>query len=89
LAWQIEIDAAAQKDLGRLDHQNARRVLAFLRERLALSENPRRLGTALQGEQFEHLWRYRVGDYRVICEIQDDRLVILAVAVGHRKEVYR
>jgi mRNA interferase RelE/StbE len=89
LVWQIEIDAAAQKDLAKLDRQIAQRILSFLRNRLALLESPRTIGEALQGSRFGELWKYRVGNYRVICEIQDDKLVILAVSIGHRREVYR
>jgi mRNA interferase RelE/StbE len=72
-----------------MDAQIARRITAFLRERIASLDNPRNLGHALQGSEVGHLWRYRVGDYRIVCEIQDAKLIVLVVHVGHRREVYR
>jgi mRNA interferase RelE/StbE len=65
-----------------------RGVLRYLRERIADSDDPRRLGQALTGDR-KGLWRYRVGDYRIVAAIEDDRFVVLVVAVGHRREVYR
>ncbi|MGA7884322.1 MAG: type II toxin-antitoxin system RelE/ParE family toxin [Acidobacteriaceae bacterium] len=72
-----------------MDAQIARRITAFLRERVASLDNPRSLGQALQGSELGHLWRYRVGDFRIVCEIQDAKLIVLVVHVGHRREVYR
>jgi len=89
LGWTIEVDAGAEKQLGKLDKSDARRIRDFLRDRLAGSEDPRRIGKALVGQQYKSLWRYRVGDYRIICRIQDQRLVVLVVEIGHRREIYR
>jgi mRNA interferase RelE/StbE len=88
LRWKVEVDRRAAKELGSLDPQIRRRILCFLRERLATAEDPRRLGSALQGQSVP-LWRYRVGSYRLICTIEDQRLVVLVVRVAHRREAYR
>ena len=89
MAWQIEFDPAAVKELARLDKPVARRIVAFLRERIATAEDPRTLGEALRGAEFGSFWKYRLGDYRVIAEIIDRRVVIIVVRIGHRREVYR
>jgi mRNA interferase RelE/StbE len=89
LAWEIEFEAGALKDLKRLDREVARRITSFLKTRIAGLENPRSVGSALKGSDLAELWRYRVGDYRIICEIRDRELVILAVSIGHRREIYR
>jgi len=72
-----------------MDPQLAQRLTAFMENRVAKLENPRSLGQPLQGITLDGLWRYRVGDYRIICEIQDKKLVVLALRIGHRREVYR
>jgi mRNA interferase RelE/StbE len=87
LAWATEFDPAAFKELSRLDKQIQRRVLRYLRERLASEEDPRRFGRAMRGEK-TGLWRYRVGDYRVICAIEDDGERIRVLRIGHRRSVY-
>lgn len=79
---------AALKVLKQLDPPLARRILAFLQQRLAPLDDPRSLGAALQGSRFAGLWRYRVGDYRIIARLQDDTLHILVVHIGHRRDVY-
>jgi len=89
MAWRIEFSADAVRQIDELDKQIARRIDKFLLERLASLENPRSIGNALQGSQFGEFWRYRVGDYRIICRILDERLVVVVVALGHRKEIYR
>lgn len=89
MAWTIEYDASARKDLSRLDKQIARRIVTFLHDRVAPLEDPRSIGQPLQGSEFSGLWRYRVGDYRLICEIQESRIVVLVLHVGHRREIYR
>jgi mRNA interferase RelE/StbE len=86
--WRVEFDRGAVRDLRRLGADAERRVLRYLRERIAGRCNPRRLGHALTGDR-NGLWRYRVGDYRVVAAIEDDRLVVLVVAIGHRREAYR
>ncbi|UGX88074.1 type II toxin-antitoxin system RelE/ParE family toxin [Phyllobacterium meliloti] len=67
----------------------ARRIMAFLGTRIALLDDPRQTGKTLRGATLGSLWRYRVGDYRIICEIQDQKLVVLVIDIGHRREVYR
>jgi addiction module toxin, RelE/StbE family len=89
LAWTIEFRAKAEKQLQRLGTRDAARIISFLEDRLAAHENPRELGTALKGHALGGYWRYKVGDYRIICDIQDQRLVVLVVEVGHRRHVYR
>lgn len=86
--WKIEVAAEAKRDLEKLDPQVMRRIERFLYERVARLDNPRSIGQALQGEKFGELWRYRIGDWRIICQIQDAKLVVLALRVGHRREVY-
>jgi mRNA interferase RelE/StbE len=86
--WRIEITRTATKQITKLDHKAQKSILDFLRERLALADNPRQWGQALQGEK-RGLWRYRVGDYRLICDIQDEKITILVLQLGHRKDVYR
>ena len=89
MVWRIEFEAAAKKDLSKLDKQAARRVIAFLRERVAPLEDPRALGAALKGPRFGDLWKYRLGDYRIVARIENDLLLILVVRIGDRKEIYR
>jgi mRNA interferase RelE/StbE len=89
MAWSVELSATAAQELGKLDPQNSRRILKFLKERVAKLDDPRSIGKALSGPRFGELWRYRVGDYRLICKIEDDRLLVLVLRVGHRKEIYR
>jgi mRNA interferase RelE/StbE len=86
--WRVEFDRAAARELRALGTDAERRLLRYLRERIAVSKDPRRLGHALTGDR-KGLWRYRVGDYRIVAAIEDDRFVVLVVTVGHRSEVYR
>lgn len=87
--WKIEFDPAAEKELAKLDAQQIKRILKFLHERVAPLENPRQIGEALKGSKLGEFWKYRVGDYRIISHIEDERLIILVVKIGHRREVYR
>jgi mRNA interferase RelE/StbE len=89
MAWIIELDPAVEKDLNKLDSQQAKRILRFLFERVAHLEDPRSIGEALKGSRFNTLWKYRVGDYRIISSIEDNVAQILVVKIGDRKEVYR
>jgi mRNA interferase RelE/StbE len=89
LAWQVEIDEAAKKELAKMDKAVARRITAFLRERLSPLDDPRSIGEALTGSRYGDFWKYRVGDYRIIASIEDGALRILVVKVGNRREVYR
>jgi mRNA interferase RelE/StbE len=86
--WRIEFDSAAAKELKALGASEQRRILKFLRDRVATREDPRRMDHALTGE-FSGLWRYRVGDYRLIVAIEDKHLVVLVLRIGHRRQVYR
>lgn len=89
MAWRIEIDDKAKKDLAALDKMQAKRITAFLRERVAVLDDPRSIGEALKGSKLGAFWKYRVGDYRIIASIEDSALRILVVRIGNRKEVYR
>jgi mRNA interferase RelE/StbE len=89
LAWKIEFAESAARQLRKLDRTVARRILAFLQERVAPGEDPRRLGAALKGDELGQFWKYRVGDYRVIAEVRDREVRIVVVRLGHRRDVYR
>jgi len=89
LAWQIEFDPGARKELSKLDPQIAKRILHFLKSRLAKQKDPRELGEALKGSRLGDFWKYRVGDYRIIASIQDNTVCILVLRIGDRKEVYK
>ena len=89
MAWRIELPESTKKQLASLDRQNQKRIITYLRERLACSENPRTLGKPLIGPRLGAYWRYRVGDYRLICAIHDDIVTIVVVEIGNRREVYR
>ena len=88
MAWTIEYTDTAKGQLRKLDKQTARRIVDFMDERIAAMDDPRSSGKALSGP-LGALWRYRVGDCRVICDIQDGALRVLVVQVGNRREVYR
>jgi mRNA interferase RelE/StbE len=87
LAWTIEFHPSAKKELAKLEKSVATRIFVFLKERV--KENPRSLGAALQGPKLGEFWKYRVGDIRIICKIEDGRLCVLVVKIGNRREVYR
>lgn len=88
MAWLIELDTAAEKELEKLDKQIGRRIVKFLR-RLESIEDPRSIGEALVGTALGNYWKYRVGDYRIIADIQDKKLVIQVVRIGNQCEIYR
>ena len=88
MVWIVNYSESAERELSKLDRPVARRILDYMEERVATQENPRILGKALTG-QFGSLWRYRVGDWRVICEVQDAVLCVLVVKIGSRGDVYR
>lgn len=89
MVWLINFDDAAIKELAKLDKQIARRIIVFLRERVAVLDDPRSIGEALKGSKLGDLWKYRVGDYRIISNIEDGALRIVVVKIGNRREVYR
>jgi len=87
MAWSLEFVPQARKDLMKLDRAAATRIVKTLEERIASLSDPRSLGAPLTGEH-DGYWRWRIGDYRVIARIQDEKVTILVVRVGHRREVY-
>lgn len=88
MAWIIKTRATADKQIAALDKPIQKRIKSFLMERVAALENPRSIGEALSGPLGD-CWKYRVGDYRIICDIQDNIITILVLAIGDRKQVYR
>ncbi len=88
MTWRVEIQEQALDDLRRLDPQARRRILKYFRERLESSENPRQSGKPLVGDR-SGFWRYRIGDYRAICHLEDQVLTVLVVEIGHRKNIYK
>ena len=88
MAWTIEYAETARKQLRKLDKSAARRIVDFMDERIAPSDDPRELGKALKGSLGD-LWRCRVGDYRILCDIQDGVLTVLVLQIGNRREIYR
>ncbi len=85
--YKVEMTPRCRKDLKKLGPYIQRMMIAWIRKNLVDCDNPRLQGKALKGK-FESLWRYRIGDYRIICEIDDDKLIILALTAGHRSSVY-
>ncbi|WP_274628306.1 type II toxin-antitoxin system RelE family toxin [Arvimicrobium flavum] len=88
MAWTVEYSEAAKRILKKLDRQTSLRILNFLDKRVVRAQDPRSFGHSLKGKLREY-WRYRVGDYRIICHLQDDRLVVLVLDIGNRRDVYR
>jgi mRNA interferase RelE/StbE len=89
MAWTVELSAEVERGLKKLDPQDSKRILKFLRDRVAKLANPRSIGKALQGSRFGEFWKDRIGDRRRICTIEDIRLVVLVLRVGHCREIYR
>lgn len=89
MAWTVDLDPSVERELDKLDPQQAKRILRFLFERVLHLDDPRSIGEALKGSRFGTLWKYRVGDYRIITSIEDNVSRILVVKLGDRKEVYR
>lgn len=88
MAWKIEFEKEAERELDSLDFQTAKRIVVFLRERVAKMQDPRDIAMQLRGPKFGNLWRFRVGHYRVVSSIENDKMRILVVRVGHRSRVY-
>ncbi|MHB1647024.1 MAG: type II toxin-antitoxin system RelE family toxin [bacterium] len=88
MIWQIKFSETAVKQLKKIDKNTSKRIIDFFRVRIAKTDNPRNIGKALTGP-LGNFWRYRVGDYRIICDIQDNNFVILILKVANRNEVYR
>jgi mRNA interferase RelE/StbE len=89
LAWTVEFDPDAVKDLKKLDKQVQLRIVTFLRERVATLKNPRSIGEPLTGAKLGNYWKYRAGDWRIICDIADMRIVVRVLRVGNRRDVYK
>jgi len=89
MAWKVELSAEADRQLSKLDAPQAKRILKFLYERVARLDDPRSVGQALHGSRLGEFWKYRVGDYRLICRLEDNLLVVLVLRLGHRREIYR
>ncbi len=89
MAYSVELSAEVDRELDKLDAQHSKRILKFLRKRVAKLDDPRSIGEALHGSRLGEFWKYRVGNYRLICKIEDDRLVVLVLRIVDREEVYR
>ena len=89
MAYRVELSEGVDRELDKLDAQHCLRILRFLNERVAKLDDPRSIGQALRGSRLGEFWKYRVGDYRLICRIEDDRLLVLVLRLGHRREIYR
>ena len=89
MGYRVEFDPAALKELKKLDRPLQQRLAGFLRTRVATLANPRDIGEALAGSRLGNYWKYRVGDWRIICDIEDTRIVVRVLRIGNRREVYR
>lgn len=89
MGWKIEFVRSAEKDLRKIGPEASRRIIRYLRERIAVLDDPRTVGEPLHGPELGRFWKYRVGQCRIIASIEDSELVILVVRIGHRREVYR
>ncbi|ARN84312.1 type II toxin-antitoxin system RelE family toxin [Candidatus Nucleicultrix amoebiphila] len=85
--WKVVFTTKSEKTFFKLEVKVQKQIQGYLRTKIATSMNPRRLGKPLSGK-LSGFWRYRVGDYRLICSIQDDELIVLMVTIGHRKDIY-
>ncbi len=88
MAWTVSISNIAERQLRKLDRQVQMRILDWLTDRIEGCKNPRHFGEPLKGD-LAGLWRYRVGDYRILCEIQDQKIVVLVLTIGHRRQIYK
>ena len=89
MGFEIEFDPDALKDLKQLDKPIQQRLIGFLKVRIAPLKNPRQIGEALTGATLGNYWKYRVGDWRIVCDIQDKRLVVRVLRIGNRRDIYR
>ena len=89
MAWRVELADSAAKQLRKLDPQIARRILTFLCDRVSTLDDPRSIGEALRGKEFGDFWKYRVGDWRIIADLDDGVLLITVIRIGNRRDVYR
>jgi len=87
LIWQVKFSETAKRQLNKLQKQTQKDILKYLKKRIKTDEDPQRFGSLLR-RSLSGLWKYRVGDYRLICEIQQEEIVVLVLAVGHRRKIY-
>ena len=87
MTYRPEVTSQFEKEFRKLDRYTQRMIKAWIDKNLMNCSNPRQHGKGLTANRSGQ-WRYRIGDYRIICEIEDDKLVILALTVGHRREIY-
>lgn len=85
--WSVYWEDRAKKQISKLDKKAQKQIHAYIQKRIEQADNPRLFGDALTGN-LSGLWRYRVGNYRIICEIEDEKLTILVIKIGHRKDIY-
>lgn len=88
MKYRLEISSGAKRDLKKIDRYHLKLISSWIDKNINNTENPREHGKALS-ENLKGLWSYRIGNYRVICEIKDSELVVIAVTIGHRREVYK
>jgi mRNA interferase RelE/StbE len=88
MSWTLKFNEEAVKELRRLGSKDQARILSFLTERAVVRQNPRELAVQLVGPESAK-WRFRVGDYRVVVQFKDTEMLIMVIAIGHRREVYR
>ena len=88
MAWTVEISDFAERQVRKLDSSVQKRILDWLYERIEGCKNPRHFGEPLKGDH-AGLWRYRIGHYRIICDIMDSKTIVLILAIGHRRDVYK
>lgn len=88
MVWQVNWEVRASRELLKLDKPTQREILRYLDERVAAKKDPRTFGSALTGD-LSGLWRYRVQDYRIVCRITDEKLIVLVIHVGHRRQIYK
>ncbi len=89
MVWRVELTDSAAKQLRKLDAQTAKRILVFLRDRLSALDDPRSIGEALRGKELGDFWKYRVGDWRIIADLEDGVMMITVIRIGNRRDVYR
>jgi mRNA interferase RelE/StbE len=87
LIWKIEWDSKALKEAQKLDKNARKKIVEYLENRVLVSQDPYQFGKPLKGDK-SGFWRYRVGDYRILCQIENQALIVLVIAVGHRKNIY-
>ena len=89
MAWKIEFTPRADRSLEKLDRQIADRIVTYLHDRVANADDPFKLGKALLGPEHANMWRFRIGDYRILTHIERKVVTVFVIEIGHRREVYR